>query len=42
MKTLAIKAKRNWEVILIGAAMTALITAVIHNSIVYGTYSSPW
>ena len=42
MKTLAIKAKRNWEIILIATAITAMIIAVIHNSIVYGTYSSPW
>jgi hypothetical protein len=42
MKTIASKAKRHWEVILITTAMVTLVTAIIHNSIVYGTYSSPW
>jgi membrane protein YdbS with pleckstrin-like domain len=42
MKTIASKAKRNWEVILITTVMVTLVTAIIHNSIVYGTYSSPW
>lgn len=30
------------EVFIIVGCVTALVYAVIHNSIVYGTYSSPW
>jgi hypothetical protein len=42
MKKLIAKTGKNAEVILITTIITGLIVLVIHNSIVYGTYSSPW
>lgn len=42
MKTLAIKAKQNLEIIIISGLMVTFVITVIHHSIVYGTYSSPW
>jgi hypothetical protein len=42
MKKLIVKTKENPEVILVTGLIIGLIGTVIHNSIVYGTYSSPW
>jgi len=42
MKKLIVKTKENHEVIIVASLMVGFIGLVIYNSIVHGTYSSPW
>jgi hypothetical protein len=42
MKKLIVKTKENGEAAIVAGLMVGFIGLVIYNSIVYGTYSSPW